>query len=40
MKPNPAIPDYKVVPTAKDLAEGKDAELNFTVDLITKKFLK
>jgi Peptidase family S41 len=40
MKPNPAIPDYKVVPTAKDLAEGTDAELNFTVDLIKKKFLK
>jgi Peptidase family S41 len=40
MKPNPAIPDYKVVPTAKDLTEGKDTELNFTVDLIKKKFLK
>jgi hypothetical protein len=40
MKPNPAIPDYKVLPTAKDLAEGTDAELNFTVDLIKKKFLK
>ena len=40
MKPNAPIPDYKVVPTAKDLVEGKDAELNFTVDLIKKKFLK
>ncbi len=40
MKPNAPIPDYKVVPTAKDLAEGKDAELEFTVDLIKKKFLK
>ncbi|NJM53326.1 MAG: hypothetical protein HC846_07975 [Blastocatellia bacterium] len=40
MKPNAPIPDYKVIPTAKDLAEGKDAELNFTVDLIKKKFLK
>ena len=40
MKPNAPIPDYKVIPTAKDLAEAKDAELNFTVDLIKKKFLK
>jgi Peptidase family S41 len=39
-KEKTVIPDYKVVPTAKDLAEGKDAELNFTVDLIKKKFLK
>jgi hypothetical protein len=34
------IPDYKVIPTAKDLVNGTDAELNFTVDLIKKKFLK
>lgn len=34
------IPDYRVLPTAKDLAEGSDAELNFTTDLIKKKFLK
>jgi hypothetical protein len=40
MKPNPTIPDYKVVPTAKDLAEGKDAELNFTVELIKKNRFK
>jgi hypothetical protein len=40
MKPNAPIPDYRVIPTAKDLAEGNDAELNFTVDLIKKKFLK
>lgn len=31
------IPDYRVLPTAKDLAEGNDAELNFTIDLIKKK---
>jgi hypothetical protein len=40
MKPNAPIPDFKVIPTAKDLAEGKDAELNFTIDLIKKKFLR
>ena len=40
MKPNPPIPDYRVIPTAKDLVNGTDAELNFTVDLIKKKFLK
>jgi Peptidase family S41 len=40
MKPNAPIPDYRVLPTAKDLAEGKDTELNFTIDLIKKKFLK
>ncbi len=34
------IPDYKVIPTAKDLVNGTDAELNFTVDLIKKKYLK
>ncbi len=34
------IPDYKVVPTAKDLVSGADVELNFTVDLIKKMFLK
>ena len=34
------IPDYKVIPTAQDLTMGNDAELNFTVDLIKKKFLK
>ena len=38
MKPNSPIPDYKVIPTAKDLVNGTDAELNFTVDLIKKKF--
>lgn len=32
------IPDYRVLPTAKDLANGTDAELNFTIDLIKKKF--
>jgi hypothetical protein len=40
MKPNSPIPDYKVIPSAKDLAEGTDAEFNFTVDLIQKKYLK
>lgn len=34
------IPDYRVLPTAKDLAERRDAELNFTIDLIKKKFAK
>lgn len=34
------LPDYRVLPTAKDLAEGNDAELRFTLDLIKKKFLK
>ena len=34
------IPDYKVIPTAKDLVSGADVELNFTGDLIKKKFLK
>ncbi len=34
------LPDYKVVPTAKDLVNGTDAELEFTKDLIKKKFLK
>ena len=38
MKPNAPIPDYKIIPTAKDLVNGTDAELNFTVDLIKKKF--
>jgi Peptidase family S41 len=38
MKPNPTIPDYRVIPTAKDLVNGNDAELNFTLDLIKKKF--
>jgi Peptidase family S41 len=40
MKPNSPIPDYRVIPTAKDLVNGADTELNFTVDLIKKKFLK
>jgi Peptidase family S41 len=39
-KEKTVIPDYKVIPTAKDLAEETDAELNFTVNLIKKKFLK
>jgi hypothetical protein len=39
-KEKTVIPDYKVIPTAKDLVNGTDAELNFTVDLIKKKFLK
>lgn len=30
------LPDYRVLPTAKDLAESNDAELNFTVNLIKK----
>jgi hypothetical protein len=34
------LPDYRVLPTAKDLAEGNDVELNFTQDLIRKKYLK
>lgn len=34
------IPDYRVVPTAKDLANGTDAELEFAKNLIKKKFLK
>lgn len=37
MKQNPPIPDYRVIPTAKDLANGADAELNFTIDLIKNK---
>lgn len=40
MKPNPTIPDYKVVPTAKDLANGTDAELEFTKELIKKNGFK
>lgn len=32
------IPDYRVLPTAKDIAIQTDAELNFTIDLIKKKF--
>jgi hypothetical protein len=35
-----SIPDYKIVPTAEDLAKGADAELNFTIDLIRKNYLK
>ena len=35
-----SIPDYKIVPTAEDLAKGTDAELNFTIDLIRKNYLK
>ena len=34
------IPDYKIAPTAKDLVNGTDTELKFTVDLIKRKFLK
>ncbi len=34
------IPDYRVLPTAKDLVNGSDTELNFTIDLIMKKFSK
>lgn len=37
-KGNFTIPDYRIVPTAKDLAQGKDAELNFTLELIKSKF--
>ncbi len=40
MKPNSPIPDYKVIPTAKDLVNGTDTEINFTIDLIKKNFLK
>jgi Peptidase family S41 len=40
MKPNAPIPDYKVIPTAKDLAEGKDAELDFTVNSIKENRFK
>ncbi len=34
------IPDYKVVPTAKDLVNRTDVELEFTKDLIKKNFLQ
>ncbi len=33
------IPDYKVIPTAKDLVSGADVELSFTVNLVKSKFL-
>ncbi len=34
------LPDYRVLPTAKDLATGIDTELEFTTNLIRKKFLR
>lgn len=34
------LPDYRVLPTAKDLAAGIDTELEFTTNLIRKKFLR
>jgi hypothetical protein len=34
------LPDYCVLPTAKDLAAGIDTELEFTTNLIRKKFLR
>ena len=33
-----SIPDYKIVPTAEDLAKGADAELNFTINLIRNNY--
>lgn len=34
------IPDYRVLPAAKDLANKSDVELNFTVNLIKTKFVE